>query len=525
MNRARPSIVTAAALLLLQACAGDSSSDRPPGDDVVDESAGEDAIAVLTGKAPGVAVIVEYTEGADVDSVTDDLGADYDLNITSRYHEVFPGAAFIAPDDAAVAALTADPRVLTVTPDELVSADSITSAADSELPGAIEEAEAAGEMDTEGGSAGGDADDEVRTIKQLTPEVQSTGWRLIRGGDSPGDGRGMTVAVIDSGIDLHHPDLAPAIHSSLGKDCVRRKNKTLQDQHGHGTHVSGIIAAQHNGFGTVGIAPAARIVPVRVLDGENAGTDSTVLCGVDYVMRHTGTIDAVNMSIQHDCGQACSNFDETPKQRAIKKLIRRDVFVAICAGNFGTDARWSDPGFIEEGVTVSNYADFNGKMSSTDHYRQTSGFGAGVDIGAPGTHILSTWVSSKGKHVYNRITGCSMATPLVTGAAAVYKQVYGGGPAKIRQMLLEDARTSYPGRGGDHPERLLLMRGQGGPNGTGCGDGVCQGDETDATCGADCGCDAALDCNDVAPFGCYCDPGCGASKDCCADAAQVCPAP
>ncbi|HWM88030.1 MAG TPA: S8 family serine peptidase, partial [Kofleriaceae bacterium] len=123
--------------------------------------------------------------------------------------------------------------------------------------------------------------------------------------------------------------------------------------------------------------------------------------------------------------------------------------------------------------------------------------------------------------VYKRKNGTSFATPFVAGAAAVYKQAYGGGPGKIRSMLLEDARTSYPGRGGDHPERLLVFR---DPTGAaGCGDGQCLGDEGHENCAVDCGCEAR-GCDDVSPVGCYCDPACVEEKDCCSDAATYCPA-
>jgi subtilisin family serine protease len=525
MTRARIETKTAAAALglLLSACAGEPDNTRPPPtDEVVDESAAEDAIAVLTGQAPGVAVIAEYPEGSDVDALTEALRDDYDLIVTSRYHDLVLGAAFIAPDQAAADALASDSRVFSVAPDRLVTADQETMENDDELVEAYNEAISAGEI--EGGSSGGDDEFyEQRTQKQLTPQIQSTGWRLVRGGDAPGDGRGMLVAVLDSGVDYYHPDLIDAIHPTLGKDCIRRENKDVMDRHGHGTHVSGIIAAQNNAFGVVGIAPAAKIVPVRVLDSKNAGTASSILCGLDYVARRTKRIDVVNMSIQSKCGQPCREVVPKNEIEAVRKLVRRDVFVAACAGNFGISAETSFPGFIDDVVTVSNYVDFNGKISSKDRYKATSNFGPGVDIGAPGTAIMSTYINEKNKSVYIRMSGCSMATPLVAGAAAVYKQVHGGGPEQIRARLIEDGRTSYPDRGGDHPERLLLLRGPG--SGTGCGDDLCLGNETDASCPADCGCAAAPECGALAPFGCYCDADCADAGDCCADAAQVCPAP
>jgi subtilisin family serine protease len=529
MNRSRLALQAApvALALLLAACAGNSGGPRPPPtDEVIDESAAEDAIAVLTGQAPGVAVIAEYPEGSDVDAVTDALRDDFALTVTSRYHDLVLGAAFIAPDPDTAAQLAADPRVRSVSPDRLVTTDSDAAAPDAELGEAFDLASASGETEITGGSAA-DRDDfySERTIKDLTPQIQSTGWRLIRGGEAPGDGSGVLVAVLDSGVDYLHPDLIDAVHPTMGKDCVRRTDKDVMDRNGHGTHVSGIIAAQNNEFGTVGIAPRATIVPVRVLDARNDGTASSILCGLDYVARRTRRIDVVNMSIQSECGQPCEAIWPAAEIAAVRELVRRDVFVAACAGNNAADAEESFPGFIDEVVTVSNYVDFNGKISSTDRYKATSNFGPGVDIGGPGTAIMSTYIDDEERSVYIRMSGCSMATPFVAGAAAVYKQVYGGGQARIREMLLDDARTSYPGRGGDHPERLLLLRDASSGPGSGCGDGLCLGDETDASCSEDCGCAAVLDCRDLSPFGCYCDADCTANRDCCADVEAVCPAP
>jgi hypothetical protein len=169
---------------------------------------------------------------------------------------------------------------------------------------------------------------------------------------------------------------------------------------------------------------------------------------------------------------------------------RSILSIGVCAGNRGVDARREFLGHLREAVTVSNYMDHNGRLSSTDRYATSSGHGPVVDIGAPGTMILSTTIDKPGNPGYQRKT---------------------------------DSRTRYPGRGGNHDERLLLMRSAGaGASTDGCGNGVCESDETDASCGEDCGCGAASDCG-VAPFGCYCDADCAASDDCCADAATACP--
>ena len=367
---------------------------------------------------------------------------------------------------------------------------------------------------------------------------------------APADGAGMRVAVLDTGVDYRHPDLEDAVHGTLGVDCMRREHKTTYDLNGHGTHVSGIIAARNNGFGTVGVAPMATIVPVRVLGSDKEGTFSSFLCGLDYVSRHRSRIVAINASLGGICDGPCADGGEQPHHKAIKKLIRRGVFIGLSAGNDGIPVSRADPAFLEEPVTVSAYMDMNGVISSTDRYAHFSNYGPGIDIGAPGVRIMSTLIDTKhDRHVFARWNGTSMATPFVVGAAVLYKQAYGGGPDDIRRRLLQDARTSYPGRSGGgggggggsggggfapdgaiafaaegevHEERLLYFRDPG--HESGCGDGMCLGDETDESCPADCGCAAVSDCGDVAPFGCYCDRDCAEGGDCCSDAEETCPA-
>jgi hypothetical protein len=484
---------------------GDVDEPAPP-DDVVDEAAGEDALKVLDGEMPGVAIIVEFAEGLDVDTTTEALADQYALLITSRYHDL-GGAAFIAPDEPTADQLQLDLRVASIFRDAIVQGPSGV-AFEGEMAAAEEEAASSGEV--EGVDRGETEPGDAVPLDNMRPPLRSTGWRLIHGERVPGDGTGTRVAVIDSGIALHHPDLEDAIADNLGKDCQRRTNKTLQDQHGHGTHVSGIIAAQNNDFGTVGLAPGTRIVPVRVLNSENRGSWTAILCGIDYVARHRDQIDVANLSLGANCGAPCT--DGAPHHKALRNLVARGVTVVVAAMNDGTDADWADPAFIDELVTVSAYMDFDGAMTSRDRYANFSNWGPGVDIGAPGVRIWSTLPD----HQYARGSGTSMAAPFVSAAAAIIIQTEGVGPDGVRERLLAAARTTYTGRGGNHPERLMLM-----PDGTGgCGDSLCLGDENDETCPADCGC-AASACDGDGPYGCSCVTDCE-GDDCCADSG-ICP--
>ena len=491
---------------------GDESGLEPPApeDDVVDEAAGEDALAVVKGEMPGVVVIVEFAEGLEVNATAEALASAYDLVITSRYHDL-GGAAFIAPDEPTADQLLLDLRVTGITRDRLVSL-SPGDAFDAEVDADLAEAEAAGEYDAEADGAASDLK-KVWTVDELRPQRRSTGWRLIRADRVKGDGTGTRVAVIDSGIALYHPDLRAAVADGMGKDCVRRKKKTLYDFNGHGTHVSGIIAAQNNDFGMVGVAPGTRIVPVRVLDKTGSGTLSSVLCGVDYVARRASSINVVNMSLGVNCEEPCANFAPAADDKAIRKLVGKGVTVVVAAGNEGTPASWSAPAYLDEVIAVSAFLDWSGTITSRDRYANFSNDGEAVDIGAPGVRILSTLPNEK----YKRMNGTSMAAPFVAAVAAIIIQTQGPiGPAAVRGQLLASAQTSYPGRGGDHPEPLLLV-----PEGAGgCGDALCLGGETDESCPADCGW-AASACDENGPFGCSCAVDCK-GDDCCADAG-ICP--
>ena len=95
-------------------------------------------------------------------------------------------------------------------------------------------------------------------------------------------GAGVRVAILDTGIDLTHPDLVPNLDTALGRNCMT-PGLPPQDGHGHGTHVAGIVAAAANGIGVVGVAPDARLVPFKVLNDQGSGEWSNLICAVDYI--------------------------------------------------------------------------------------------------------------------------------------------------------------------------------------------------------------------------------------------------
>jgi subtilisin family serine protease len=241
----------------------------------------------------------------------------------------------------------------------------------------------------------------------------ATAWRQTTGGD-------ITVAVVDSGVDLSHPDLAANLWTNPGEipgngidddgngyvDDVHGYDfvdgdGTPQDANGHGTHVAGIIAARGgNGIGGSGVAWRARLMAVRVLDADARGTTSSVAQGVRYAV--AGGARIINLSL---AGPASTKDLED----AVAFAQQRGVLVVAAAGNDGRDlaAGATYPaGYSYDNVLGVAATDETGALSAISDY------GPGVDLSAPGVDILSTALGGG----YEWRTGTSMAAPHVAGA-------------------------------------------------------------------------------------------------------------
>lgn len=224
---------------------------------------------------------------------------------------------------------------------------------------------------------------------------QETPWGITRvnGGAA---GSFQTAWVIDSGIDLTHPD--------LNVDVARSKSflggtTTPQDQNGHGTHVAGTIAAKDNSFGVIGVAPGAPVVAVRVLDRRGSGTNSGVIAGVDYVAQFGKSGDVANMSL----GGGISNALDS----AVVTAASGGVRFALAAGNESSSATGHSPARAN-GYNVFTVSAF----AAGDRWASYSNFGnPPIDYAEPGSGIKSTWLSGG----YNTISGTSMATPHLAG--------------------------------------------------------------------------------------------------------------
>ena len=239
----------------------------------------------------------------------------------------------------------------------------------------------------------------------VTAPAQVTPWGITRVGCAPvvpticapaGDKKAW---IIDTGIDLDHPDLNVAETGHISFVNSGKDPSNPDDQNGHGTHVAGTIAAIDNGFGVVGVAAGAPVVSVRVLDRRGSGSYSGVIAGVDYVASVASVGDVVNMSLG---GPPYTLLDA-----AVKAAAAKGIHFAIAAGNSGTDANNHTPARAngDNIYTVS-------AIDSSDNFASWSNWGnPPVDFAAPGVSILSTWKGGGTK----TISGTSMAAPHVAG--------------------------------------------------------------------------------------------------------------
>ncbi|MFE5538477.1 S8 family serine peptidase [Streptomyces sp. NPDC056492] len=208
-------------------------------------------------------------------------------------------------------------------------------------------------------------------------------------------GEGVTAYVIDTGIRTTHKDFGG--RATSGFDAVDNDD-TADDGNGHGTHVAGTIAGTAHG-----VAKKAKLVAVRVLDDNGSGTTEQVVAGIDWVTQHHSGPSVANMSLG---GGADEALDE-----AVRRAIASGVTFAVAAGNESADAGQGSPSRVPEAITVAS-------STIDDQQSSFSNFGSVVDLYAPGSDITSDWNDSDTGT--KTISGTSMATPHVVGAAAVY---------------------------------------------------------------------------------------------------------
>lgn len=216
----------------------------------------------------------------------------------------------------------------------------------------------------------------------------------------------IAVFVMDSGIDTNHPELVQGIWS---RNFISSYEATwISDEHGHGTHVAGIIGAQDNSMGTVGTCPGVPIHAIKVLDRNGVGSLSSVLEGLNYVYelatKHADTRCLMNLSF------GMSDVSELLDHYIIK--VSEKVSIIMAAGNEREDVNKSSPArtaLQHDTITVGAFDQHNA-------FSSYSNFGQGLTVLAPGDNILSTFKNSS----FAYLSGTSMAASCVTGVLAAY---------------------------------------------------------------------------------------------------------
>ena len=244
---------------------------------------------------------------------------------------------------------------------------------------------------------------------------------------------GVHVYVIDTGIRSTHAEFGGRV-SSTGYTAISDGNGT-NDCNGHGTHVAGTI-----GGATYGVAKGVTLHAVRVLNCSGSGSTSGVIAGVNWVTANHTAPAVANMSLG---GGASTALDD-----AVRNSVASGVTYAVAAGNSNANACNSSPSRVSQALTV-------GSSTNTDARSSFSNFGTCVDVFAPGSNITSAWYTSN--TATNTISGTSMASPHVAGAAALYLATDPSAPpSTVHAAVVDNASVNkLSSIGSGSPNRLL----------------------------------------------------------------------
>lgn len=367
--------------------------------------------------------IVVLREGSDPGALAEELGDRMGFEADAVYREALAGfAAELSAADAET--LRSDPRVQSIEPDKLATLT--------------------GQTLTNG-------------VDRVQAEVVT-----MTGADPAPD---VDIAIIDTGVDIDHPDLRVAGGAAFNGPEAQCGDGSgpYDDDHGHGTQVSGVAAARDNSIGYVGVVPGARIWAVKVLTAAD-GYASCIIRGVDWVTANADTIEVANISIAiPDSPALCE---------AIAASVAAGVVYTVGAGNTTGDASLLSPANCASAIAVSAIADGDGRSGGVgagtpygldDTFAEFSSNGPAVDMAAPGVSILSTYMGGG----YAIGFGTSFSAPHVAGAIARLLMDGYDGPAEsgdvVAAMLAggfavaQDSECGFTGDPDGFPEPMLYI--------------------------------------------------------------------
>ncbi|MFQ5515447.1 MAG: S8 family serine peptidase [Myxococcota bacterium] len=335
--------------------------------------------------------------------------------------------------EATVSAIAADPRVVGIEVARVMT-----------VPGLQEEVEA-----PFNGRNG-----ELRRFRQIlfktpVPQITPQGVDRVDGDLHPGTGAGIHLAQIDSGFPLDHEDWPlPA----GGVDFVNEPGVAFgQDTLGHATMTGGVIVAQDNGFGVVGIAPDIDLWFVKIFGSSAFGSSLDAFRALEWVASTRTDADPNN-----DMDIALLEFDLLGNSPAfcdaISRMTSLGIVVVAAAGNSQWDAGLNSPANCPDAIAVSSMSDSDGlpggigdllsQFERDDYFSVFSNYGSVVDIAAPGARVLTTSINPLTP--YRSPHGTSMAVPHVAAAAALYLEAHPGAtPTQFREALLSGAWSQH----------------------------------------------------------------------------------
>lgn len=355
--------------------------------------------AIALSAAPGPQRAIVVFDDA-VNSAAQQALVDHAGGVVVKNLDLINGKAVLLPSQAALGRLGGQAGVVSVEPDVRVA------------------------ISAKGGNGGGGKGGKTpppQPVESLPPGVDRIDADLAWAAET---GAAVKVGVIDTGIQLDHPDLVANIKG--GYNAINSR-KSAKDDNGHGTHVAGTIAASDNEIGVIGVAPEVDLYAIKVLDRSGSGWVSDIILGLEWAVAND--IDVVNMSLG-------SASDVSAFRQAVADVDAAGVVQIAAAGNSGGAVGY--PAAYPQVIAVS-------AVDDNDALAWFSSVGPEVDLAAPGVAVNSTYKGS----AYRELNGTSMASPHVAGSAALVIGVNGPlTPAQVKTILTATAE-SLPGLSGD----------------------------------------------------------------------------